>query len=231
MYKINLLPPCLQCPGNKIKVNYLWLGAAVAVILFAGCLLFYCRLSAGHRQLAQARQELAQLQPRVAATDKLTASLREQQAIYDQMYQVLHNRLTWYRLLQDLPLALPADTWVNRLEIHRAGGLPGHGGPAASPAEAATAAQGNQPAPDRTTGAPAANLSRSAAVSWRVYICGSCWDMESVGVLLHQLSRLPYFASIQLTEARYDRLQGIVKFELTAAVKGGARHDKPTVQP
>ncbi|GAB6156859.1 hypothetical protein JCM39194_00590 [Desulfotomaculum varum] len=222
MYKINLLPPYLQCSGYKIKVNYLWLGAAMAVILFAGCLLFYGRLSAGHRQLAQARQELAQLQPRVAETEKLTVSLKEQQDMYHQMYQVLHNRLTWYRLLQDLPLALPADTWVNRLEIQRAGGLPGNGGSADSPAQASTAGQGNQQTPDKATGEPAANLSRLEAVSWRVYIYGSCWDMESVGILLHQLSRLPYFASIQLTEARYDRLQGIIKFELTATVKGGA---------
>ncbi|SHE60765.1 type IV pilus assembly protein PilN [Desulforamulus putei DSM 12395] len=220
MYKVNLLPEYLQHRDVAIcKRKLLVLGGSGIVLLslLIGYGIFYLQFISDQHRLDRDTEELAKLRPRVAEIQRLKGEIKAKQEQYYTFSRILEKRLSWHRMLQDLSLALPRDTWINRLEIKKVERPPGSGGFASS---------GYKPVAEvkvesaESKGKPVSNL-QSPPVPNVMYLYGTCWTMGSVGVLVNNLSRLPYFDSVKLVEAKHDKEKGIILFELAASVRGG----------
>lgn len=225
MYKVNLLPEYLQSRSYKVTgCNLLLWGSGVVLFLLLLCYgIFYYQFISDQKQLARAQEELAQLRPKMVEIQNLTAVNKARQAKYQTLSHILKNRLSWHPLLQDLPLALPMDTWINRIEIQKTDRVPGSGGFVSSGYKQSTARQAGEPPKEKaeSAGGLPENVPQSPPVPNRIYFYGTCWTMGSVGILVDHLSRLPYFETVNLVEAEHDREKGFIKFELAATVKGG----------
>ena len=238
MYKVNLLPEYLQ---HQAAVNFtrnLVLVGVAAILLCLTLLaygLFYYHRTLDQRQLDQNIQELAKLKPRLMEMQDQQTQLKLQQEKYSQLVTLVNNRLTWHSMLEDIPLALPVDTWIRRIEIKKLDQLPDNGGlvssgyrPVEKLKEKSNAAEGESA---KTKGKQFPEPPKSPPVPNSISIYGSCWNLGSVGVLVDNLSSLPYFEYVKLVEANYQRDQGLIVFELMAKIKGGAWDEQTDAAP
>ena len=228
MYKVNLLPEYLQ-PRRFSNRNITQLVGCVLFIftLVLSSIFFYCQTRSLENQLANQINELDKLQPRLAQIQNLKTTVKNQQEQYLELSSLVSHRLVWHPFLEDLPLALPADTWLNGIEIKRPENIPQDGGFVSS---------GYKPQPKKVEDKQEkpefkSPVNTAPPVPNVIYLYGSCWTMGSVGVLVDNLCLLPYFSSVQLVESNYDRRKGFIQFEIVAKIKGGVRDGREIQQP
>lgn len=218
MYKVNLLPDYLQSSGfssKKIRQLVYFLLFMLLLALYSGFLQVQSLALEG--QLAEEKNELEKLQPKLSKIDSLKTATQAKQEQYLALSQITNNRLVWHQFLEDLPLALPADTWLVSIEINKMGKLPQNGGFVSSgfkqyPKNIEKKLESKETSILEQSSLPVPNV---------VYLTGSCWTMGSVGVLVDNLCLLPYFTAVELVEANLDRQKGSIKFEIVAIIKGG----------
>ncbi|GAB6182067.1 hypothetical protein JCM14036_33860 [Desulfotomaculum defluvii] len=220
MYRVNLLPPYLE-PQNpkdyRRKLGLILLVSLLFLLLFLSYGIFYTKLTLLHRQVEQQTKLLVQQRDKSKRIENLMVLNKMKQEQLVALSGIASNRLQWYDLLQDLPLALPMDTWVTGIEIKRVEGISTAGGFVSSVLGPHNGiAQENL---KTKTSETINNIPQSPPVPNILYIYGACWAIGSVGVLVDNLSKLPYFHNVKLVEAKYDREKGMIKFELVAKIK------------
>lgn len=220
MYKVNLLPDYLQTQGLPSKK---WLRTVCyllfILLLFLVSGFFYVRSLAMEGKLADRQAQLEQLKPQLMKIQKLK---REVQGKHQQLVAfttIKEKRLAWHPFLEDLPLALPADTWLSSVELKKLEQIPQGGGVVSTGQQPKTSKKG---IPKQATTVEQQRAETSAPPVPNVMILtGNCWTMGSVGVMVDNLSLLAYFDSVQLVEANIKRPEGYIKFEIAAQIKGG----------
>ncbi|ABO49565.1 Fimbrial assembly family protein [Desulforamulus reducens MI-1] len=228
MYKVNLLPNHLSPSEAKYdpRKNYFIMGTILMLI----CLLivyglFYSKLILLQSQLEQETKNLVELREKIQPIQRLASMNQRKKEQYLTLSTMIKNRLLWYDLLQELPLALPMDTWLTGIEIKKVENMPRGSGFVSSVLELPARAQ------KKESKEATADMHQSPPVPNMIYLYGATWSMGSVGVLVDNLGRLPYFANVMLVEARYDQQWKVIKFELAARVKGGERHVQRSTSP
>lgn len=217
MYRVNLLPDYLQI-RRGFHIDFRQLAMLVVfcgllLTLLLACGIFSYQTLRVQDLLDRDSEELGRLRHRVAEIQKLKAETEFKQDKFEALTFIQNNRLSWHAILQDVPLALPVDTWVNRMEIKKMENRQNR-------------PQNTKPAEKNPTLQSANRVNgqaepESLPVPNTLYLYGSCWTMGSVGILVDNLNRLPYFDSIKLVEAKHDRLKGVISFQIAAKVKGG----------
>lgn len=234
MYKVNLLPDYLQQKSSSnFTINLALLGG-LAVFLCLTLLaygLFYYQRALDQRQLEQNTQELAGLKPQLLELQRQQTQIKLQQEKYNQLSTLVHNRLTWHSMLEDIPLALPVDTWIRRLEIKRIEKVPDNGGFASSGYRPVEKQEEKAAEEEKNEDKQYQEQPQSPPVPNIISISGSCWNMGSAGVVVENLGKLPYFEYVKLVEANHQREQGIIVFELIAKIKGGAWDEETATAP
>lgn len=221
MYRVNLLPPYLEPrqPKNYRRKLFLTTLACLLLLLpFIAYGVFYTKLTLLQRQVERQTIELSKLQEKTKPLQGLITSNKMKEEQFLALSQIAKNPLRWYDLLQEIPLALPMDTWLTGIEIKKVENISTEGGFVSTVlgSQARTRAQEIPPTKLKDT---VINNPQSPPVPNILYIYGACWAMGSVGVLVDNLSQLAYFQNVKLVEAKYDRQKGMIKFELVAQIK------------
>lgn len=228
MYKVNLLPDYLQpkrISSGSIRQLIYFLLFMLLLALYAGFL--HVKSLSLASQFAKEKIELDKLQPQLSKIKSLKTATQARQKQYLALSQIINNRLIWHQFLEDLPLALPADTWLNSIEINRMDKIPQNGGFVSSGFK-----RSSKNIEKKSESKETSKLEQpSLPVPNVIYLTGSCWNMGSVGVLVDNLCLLPYFTAVELVEADLDRQRGYIKFEIAAKIKGGEWDVRQVPQP
>lgn len=117
-YRINLLPPELQCEREIDLYRLFRIAGTVllAAVIFGGCLMLKISYVRMQNELLTTRQELSSLAPVAAQAEKVRQEGKELEAILDE-YQAIHDhRRAWSGMLSDLNRLVPVDLWLTGIE-------------------------------------------------------------------------------------------------------------------
>lgn len=219
MYEINLLPPKLQRKFNiDVKKAAAFLGLTFLITGLAGGYgVFLFQLYGARSEINRIETRLQQIAPQVAEVEQIRKERLAGEKQVKAFQTIVDNRFTFTPMLEDIACNLPVDTWLtgitveNREEYAPPGGFASPPGMLAetvedstgeapkTPAGAPGTGNGQKPAQpanrpvqgqkDKTAPPPPPNV---------LVLQGVSYTPASVGVLVHNLARLPYFQSVNV---------------------------------
>jgi len=193
---VNLLPEgersrrtAQAAPGNA---SYIVLGVLGALLLaMVGYVMTQNQISSRTSEIARAEQEKAVAEQRASRLAAFGDFAEIKETRVRSVTELAESRFDWERLMRELSLVLPEDTWLTDLTA------------SASP-EAAAAGTGGATTPSATTGAttPGATTPGAAAASGPTVTIGGCSkSQEKVAVTLVRLRKLYRASDVQLNES------------------------------
>ena len=203
MRPVNLLPerdrarrPASDHPGNA---SYVVLGVLGALLLgVLGYVLTQNQVNSRTSQIAVAEQEKAQAEQRAQRLASFGDFAQIKETRVRSVTDLAKARFDWERLMRELALVLPEETWLT----------------AVSAGASAESAGGSAPAPAATPGAPAAPTGPTLAIT------GCSKSQERVAVVLVRLRKLHRAVDVQLTESGESETSGTVQGSPDSAAVG-----------
>ncbi|KUK52793.1 MAG: Fimbrial assembly family protein [Desulfotomaculum sp. 46_296] len=208
IYKVNLLPPNLQHEGN-IDIRRLLTISVVtflATVLIFGYGFFVFNFLVMKKQLAEAQQQLANLSPIVARTEKIINERKKIEKTLDQYNSLIKKQVTWSDMFFDLNNVTPVDLWLNSMELS-------YKPDAKLTIGSSPVLTGNQNSERSAQAAGQTEAGRPNVIAFN----GASLTISSIGVFMNNLYQLPYFQEVKLIKASRDS-QGIT-FQITALLK------------
>lgn len=252
MYNINLLPPELQKEASidMGKLKKMLLVMAVGLILFGGYGSFLLSMHFRNSELEEIESRIVVLEPKAAKIDEYIKLQKQNTARINDLERLLHRRMSFYQILRDINNNLPVDIYLTKLEADylekpAPGGFASARKPAVqeinkpgeqkTPAQASgTPGQNPQPSQENQGNNPPAGAPKSPPpqpdtakpVPNRIMLEGLAQSSASVGVLVNNLTNMPYFRYIKLEsvdeDSEYPQLHRFVVHAYMIGAEAGA---------
>jgi len=217
-YRVNLLPNKLQ-RNISIDIGKLVKRVVVTlavVSLFTGCGIFLFNFYSTKKELAATEKKFKQVQVAVKKVEAIKKERLDNEKAVDEFKELLKKRQTWACVLEDINYNLPADMWLESIDIYCAGRQAGP----EQPAQENKTASGKQ---EVGTG-PEAEEQPAVPVPDTLTVAGYSRTVTSVGILVNNLNQMPYFSSALLIELFEDeKYTAVKKFRVSATIKEGGR--------
>ncbi len=235
MHKINLLPPELQ---RDVSIDFKTLAIRASVTVTAMAVLaFYCTFL---HSIYSIKNEISQKEiylSEIQSTVKIVEEIKNQRLADEQSVQkyreLVSKRKLWSPMLEDLNCILPADMWLEGINISYVEQQPPGGivimpatPPVFQPGPQAQALQGQlqvKPVPPDTgvtqDGQKGTQPVSSLPTPNTLTMEGYSRTMPSVGVFVHNLGKMPYFVKATINEIGEDDKSAAFKFKITATIK------------
>lgn len=126
MIRINLLPPEYDAAQSKREQQVLF-GGAGAIIGFFLLIFWFAKTreaAALQHKISEAQADLSKFQAIVSQIEKIEADKRVLSAKRDLIRNLNRSRLIYPVLFEDLLPIIPADVWINNIQIADRGGSP-----------------------------------------------------------------------------------------------------------
>ena len=208
MRAVNLLPrredEANQSDSPRVVALVAAVGSAVVLVaLIAGFIASGRSVETQQSALAQAKAELAALQPKQpAGSSKRAALLSERERRAVALASALSKRVSWDRVLRRLSIVLPSDIWLTSLT----------GSTPLVPTAGTTSTPGATPT---TSSLPAKPTGLT--------IEGFAYSQDAVARLMTRLQVVPDLSNVQLQTSRVTQVAGrdVVQFTILSDVERG----------
>jgi len=199
-YRVNLLPPKLQ-REELVDVRRLLLTSVTAVLIVAIVgtgVGFVVSFNNVNREINDANQQLAILQPTVDMVQGLQSQIKTMQSTEADYRGLLGRQVTWSNLIYKLNEIAPSDLWLTELDMVNAD---------LSKDPAAKQASTAFPAAPGASGVPGANGNAVTMGNAQgsgepspypnvITIKGMANSVTSIGIFDQSLNTLPYFKNV-----------------------------------
>jgi hypothetical protein len=182
--------------------------AVLGLVIIGTAVGFVVSFANVKREIYDANQQLAMLQPTVDMVENLQGQIRTMQSTEDDYKNLLNRQVTWSTLLYRLNAIAPSDLWLTEMDMTNAdlskdaaSRQTSTAFPAAPGAPGVPGANGNVVAMSNAQGAgepyPYPN---------EIDIKGMASGVTSIGIFARSLNQLPYFKSVAIKSIGFQTL-------------------------